>query len=86
MIQVKCKLLYGIPAKAVFFGVSNCYRRLEFEQLDVIWDGKCIQNCDQNISRERLFENPRNRWNNNIKMDLREVGSEEWTAFKWLRT
>jgi hypothetical protein len=28
---------------------------------------------------------PRRRWENNIKMDLQEVGWGTWTGFCWLR-
>jgi hypothetical protein len=28
---------------------------------------------------------PRHRWEDNIKMDLREVGWEAWTGSVWLR-
>jgi hypothetical protein len=28
---------------------------------------------------------PRNRWKDNIKMDLQEVGRGVWTTFSWLR-
>jgi len=29
---------------------------------------------------------PRRRWDDNIKMDLQEVGSGLWTESSWLRT
>jgi hypothetical protein len=29
---------------------------------------------------------PRRRWEDNIRMDLREVGWEVWTGFIWFRT
>jgi hypothetical protein len=28
---------------------------------------------------------PRRRWEDNIKMDLREIGIDERTGFSWLR-
>jgi len=28
---------------------------------------------------------PRHRWENNIEMDLQEVGWEVWTGLNWLR-
>jgi hypothetical protein len=34
---------------------------------------------------ERPTETPRSRWENNIKMDLQEVGREAWTGLIWLR-
>jgi hypothetical protein len=33
----------------------------------------------------RLFGRPRRRWEDNIKMDLREVGWGAWTGSIWLR-
>jgi hypothetical protein len=29
---------------------------------------------------------PKSRWEDNIKINLREVGCGAWTAFTWLRT
>jgi hypothetical protein len=29
---------------------------------------------------------PFGRWENNIKIDLEEMGLKVWTVFKWLRT
>jgi hypothetical protein len=29
---------------------------------------------------------PRRRWEDNIKMDIQEVGWETWTGFMWLWT
>jgi len=34
---------------------------------------------------KRLFGRPRLRWEDNIKMDLKEVGCGAWTAPSWLR-
>jgi hypothetical protein len=34
---------------------------------------------------KRLFGRPRHRWEDNIKMDLQEVGWGEWTGLIWLR-
>jgi hypothetical protein len=34
---------------------------------------------------ERTLWRPRHRWENNIKMDLKELGSEGMTGFMWLR-
>jgi hypothetical protein len=31
------------------------------------------------------FGKPRHRWENNIKMDLQEVGCGSWTGLIWLR-
>jgi hypothetical protein len=38
------------------------------------------------LEGKRLLERPRYRWKHNIKMDLREIGWESWTAFIWFRT
>jgi hypothetical protein len=34
---------------------------------------------------KRQLERPRRRWEDNIKMDLREVGWGAWTGLIWLR-
>ena len=34
---------------------------------------------------KRLLVRPRCRWENNIKMDLHEVGCEVWTGSSWLK-
>jgi hypothetical protein len=34
----------------------------------------------------RPVERPRRRWEDNIKMDLREVGWKAWTGSIWLST
>jgi hypothetical protein len=31
------------------------------------------------------LENPRSKWGDNIKADLREVGWETWTGWIWLK-
>jgi hypothetical protein len=33
----------------------------------------------------RPLERPRGRWEDNIKMDLKEVGWVAWTGLSWLR-
>jgi hypothetical protein len=33
----------------------------------------------------RTLERPRRRWDNGIKMDLREIGWRVWSGFTWLR-
>jgi hypothetical protein len=35
---------------------------------------------------KRLLGRPRCRWEDNIKMDLQEVGCGSWTGSIWLRT
>jgi hypothetical protein len=34
---------------------------------------------------KRLLGRPRRRWDDNIEMDLKEVGCGAWTAPSWLR-
>jgi hypothetical protein len=34
---------------------------------------------------KRPLERPRGKWEDNIKMDLRELGCEAWTGSFWLR-
>jgi hypothetical protein len=36
--------------------------------------------------RKRIHRVSRRRWEDNIKMDLREIGLEVWIGFIWLRT
>jgi hypothetical protein len=35
--------------------------------------------------RKRPFHRPRSRWENNIKMDLKEVGGGSLTGLSWLQ-
>jgi hypothetical protein len=35
---------------------------------------------------KRPLGRPRRRWEDNIKMDLREVGCRAWAGSRWLRT
>jgi hypothetical protein len=35
--------------------------------------------------RRRPLGRPRHRWDDNIKMDLQEVGWGAWTGLSWLR-
>jgi hypothetical protein len=35
---------------------------------------------------ERPLERPRHRWEDAIRMDLREIGLGVWIGFDWLRT
>jgi len=35
---------------------------------------------------KRPFGRPRRRWQDNIKMDLQEVGCGAWTGSSWLKT
>jgi hypothetical protein len=34
---------------------------------------------------KRRFDRPRSRWEDNIKMNLQEVGWEVWAGLIWLR-
>jgi hypothetical protein len=35
---------------------------------------------------KRPLGRPRRRWEDGIRMDLREIGLREWIGFDWLRT
>jgi hypothetical protein len=39
----------------------------------------------RNPQEKRPFERPRRRWEDGIRMDLREVGLGVWSGFTWLR-
>jgi hypothetical protein len=39
----------------------------------------------ENNEIKRPLVRPRRRWENNIKMDLQEVGCEVWIGSSWLR-
>jgi len=39
----------------------------------------------EKVKRKRTLGRPRRKWEDNIKMDLREVGKEAYTGFIWLR-
>ena len=39
----------------------------------------------EKLKRKRTFERTRRKWEDNIKLDLREVGKEAYTGFIWLR-
>jgi hypothetical protein len=47
-------------------------------------DEKCIQNFGQKSEWKRPLERPRHRWEDNIRMDLKEIGSEVLTGCVWL--
>jgi hypothetical protein len=38
-----------------------------------------------NLEGKRLLGRPRRRWEDGIKMDLREIGWGVWSGFTWLR-
>jgi hypothetical protein len=35
---------------------------------------------------KKQFNSPRNIWEDNIKMTLKDLGMRVWTGFNWLRT
>jgi hypothetical protein len=39
-----------------------------------------------NTEGKRPLGRPRRRWENGIRMDLREIGLGVWIGFDWLRT
>jgi hypothetical protein len=47
---------------------------------------RCIQGFGMETLERRSFGRPRRRWEDNIKMDLRDVGWGAWTGSIWLRT
>jgi len=48
-------------------------------------DERCIQGLVGKRQGKRPLGRPRNRWENNIKIDLQEVGWGAWTTSIWLR-
>jgi hypothetical protein len=38
-----------------------------------------------NAEGKRPFRRPRHRWEDRIRMDLREIGWGVWSGFSWLR-
>jgi len=47
---------------------------------------KCIQGFGGKPKGKKPFGRPRHRWEDNINMDIQEVGwGESWTGFIWLR-
>jgi hypothetical protein len=52
------------------------------------WGGKrCLQGFGWESEGKRPLGRPRRRWEDNIKMDLREIGIDgaNWIGFSWLR-
>jgi len=39
----------------------------------------------EKVKRKRTLGRPRRKWEDNIKMGLREVGKEAYTGFIWIR-
>jgi hypothetical protein len=37
------------------------------------------------LERKRPLRRPRHKWEDGIRMDLRETGWEVWNGFAWLR-
>jgi hypothetical protein len=46
---------------------------------------RCIQVLVGKPEEKRPLGRPRRRWEDNIKMDLPEVGVRAWTGLIWLR-
>jgi hypothetical protein len=46
---------------------------------------KRVQGFGVKVRRKELLERPRRRWEDVIKMDLREIGWGVWSGFTWLR-
>ena len=46
----------------------------------------CVQGFGGEPKGKGPLERPRLRWEDNIKMDLQEVGCGGWTGLIWLRT
>ena len=46
---------------------------------------RCIQGVGGEIERKTPLGRPRPRWEDNIKLDLKEIISEAWTRRIWLR-
>jgi hypothetical protein len=44
-----------------------------------------VQGFGGKALRKRPLERPSRRWEDGIKMDLREIGWELWSGFTWLR-
>jgi hypothetical protein len=46
---------------------------------------KCIQNCCEKNSRMRPVKRPNHRWDDNIKMNIKEIGFEDADKIQKLR-
>jgi hypothetical protein len=46
---------------------------------------KRVQGFDGKDRRKIPLERPRRRWEDGIRMDLREIGWGVWSGFSWLR-
>ena len=46
---------------------------------------RCIQGFVGKPAERRPLGKPRRRWEDNIKMELQDVGWGAWTGLKWLR-
>jgi hypothetical protein len=50
------------------------------------WErGERVQGFGGKARRKRPLERPRRRWEDGIKMDLREIVWAVWSGFTWLR-
>jgi hypothetical protein len=45
--------------------------------------GRCVQGFGENTLKERTLGRPRHRWENNIKLDLQEIGQGGVTGLDW---
>jgi hypothetical protein len=50
-----------------------------------MWEGKGIYKVVGKPEGKRPLRRPRHRWEDNMKMDLQEVGWGVWTGLTWLR-
>jgi hypothetical protein len=49
-------------------------------------EGRCVYRVSVGKTEgNRQLGRPRRRWEDNIKIDLREVGLEIWIGLSWLR-
>jgi len=46
---------------------------------------RCVQGFVGRPERNGPLERPRHRWEDDIKMDLKEIEWEVWTGLLWLR-
>jgi hypothetical protein len=73
-------MLIGFPLNLVFRSYTNiCGHRL-------MYDSKCNGHCLNKVSLLTLFliplGRPRHRWEDGIRMDLREIG---WGELDWIQ-
>jgi hypothetical protein len=49
------------------------------------WERKVYKVLVRKPEGKRLLGRPRHRWENGIRMDLREIAWRVWSGFNWLR-